>query len=219
MTLRLESLPNELIWVILEYIPPIDLFRMFYNLNERFNQIVRSIHFRFNLLYTNQNEYNYYRQNILPNIEYSWIESIYVDDINDRLCSINLFKNLQSLTIYRLRTETIFLLATEILPELKQLNSLRLHSEFQLKEQDISALINVIFSEKLESLTYCHLGFQDHGFINFDALDSKHPTLTLKKLVIDRWCRLRDFVRLLNFIPNITHLTVRLFDLNTKGYV
>lgn len=214
---RLEDLPNELLWLILEYIPSIDLFHTFFNLNQRFNTILRLIHFRLNLSYTNKNQFNYYLNTILPNIEPNWIESFYIDDITNRLQSISICNNLRSLTIHHLRTENIDLLAREVLPELKQLDYLRLYSEFILKESDITSLTNVIFSEQLPSLTYCHFGFQDFGRMIFDHLNAANKTLSLKTLVIDQWCHLRDFIRLLHFIPNIQRLTIRLFDSNTKG--
>jgi len=214
---RLEDLPNELLWLILEYIPSIDLFRTFFNLNQRFNTILRLIHFRLNLFYTNKTEFNYYLNTILPNITSDWIESFYIDDITNRLHSISICKNLRSLTIQHLRTENIDLLAKNVLPELKQLDYLRLHSEFILKDSDVSLLTNVIFSDQMPLLRYCYLLFQDFGRMSFDHLDAVNKTLSLKTLVIDQWCRLRDFIRLLHFIPNIQRLTVRLFDSNTKG--
>jgi hypothetical protein len=86
-----------------------------------------------------------------------------------------------------------------------------------LKELDVNLLTNVIFSEQMPVLTYCYLGFQDFGRISFDHLDTTNRTLSLKTLVIDQWCRLRDFIRLLYCIPNIQRLTVRLFDSDTTG--
>jgi hypothetical protein len=216
MNNQLEDLPNELLWFIMEYIPPIDLFHTFFNLNQRFNTILRSIHFRLNLLFTNNKQYNYFLNTILPNIQSNWIESFYIDDISSRLYSINILENLRSLTIYHLHTKNLVLLSNTILPKLKQLDSLRLYSEFILKEWDVNSLTNVIFSEQMPSLTYCYLAFQN-GQMIFDHLNSTNKTLSLKTLVIDQWCRLRDFIRLLHFIPNIRHLTVRLFDSNPKG--
>ncbi len=53
--------------------------------------------------------------------------------------------------------------------------------------------------------------------MSFDHLDRINQTLSLKTLIIDQWCHLRDFIQLLYFIPNIQRLTIRLFDSNTKG--
>jgi hypothetical protein len=214
---RLEELPNELIWFIMEYIPPLDLFEIFFNLNQRFNKILYLINYRLNLLYTNKKQFDYFLHTILPNIQFNRIQSLYIDDIPNRLNLIKIFLNLQSLTIDHLRTENLDLLAKNILPELKQLNYLRLSSDFILKKADVNALTNVIFSEQLSSLTYCYFGFQDFGRMTFDHLDRIHQTLSLKTLVIDQWCHLRDFIQLLYFIPNIQRLTVRLFDSNIKG--
>ncbi|CAF2872891.1 unnamed protein product [Rotaria sp. Silwood2] len=219
MKSRLEQLPNELLWLILEYIPPIDLFRKLFNLNQRFNTILRLIHYRFNIFYTNENQFNYYFNIILPNIVYNSIESLYIDDITNRVYSINKCRHLRSLTIHHLHTENIDLLANSILLELKHLNYLRLYTEFRLKNQDVNSLTNVIFSQQMPSLTYCYLGFQDYSRLSFDHLDTKNKTLSLKTLVVDQWCRFSDFIRLLHFIPNIKRLTVRLFDSNTKGTI
>lgn len=215
---RLEDLPNEILWIIIEYIPAMDLFHTFYNLNQRFNIILRLIHYRFNLLYTNKNQFNYFLDQILDNIEINYIESFYIDDISSRLNVINKFQNLISLTIYHLRTKNLGLLANSVLPKLIQLNSLRLYSEFTLKDSDINSLTNVIFSNQMSSLVYCYLAFQDFGQMTFNHLNINDKNISLKHLIIDQWCRLKDFVQLLYFIPNIQYLTVRLFDLNTKVY-
>ncbi|CAF1091582.1 unnamed protein product [Rotaria sordida] len=216
---RLEQLPNELLWLILEYISPIDLFHKFFNLNQRFNTILRLIHYRFNLLYTNQNQFKFFLNIILPNIEYNWIESLYIDDITNRLYIINKCQYLRSLTIHHLHTENINLLVNNVLLELKQLNYLHLYTEFRLRDHDVNSLTYIIFSQQMPSLTYCYLDFQDYSRMSFDHLDITNKTLSLKTLVIDQWCRLRDFIRLLHFIPNIKRLTVRLFDSNTKGTI
>jgi hypothetical protein len=217
MNNRLEELPNELIWFIMEYIPPFDLFQTFFNLNQRFNTILYLINFRLNLLYTNKKQFDYFLNIIRPNIQLNRIESLYIDDISNRLDSIKFLKNLRSLTIDHLHTENLDLLAKNILPEFQQLNYLRLSSDFILKTEDVNSLTNVIFSKQLSSLTYCYFSFQDFGRMSFDHLDRINQTLSLKTLIIDQWCHLRDFIQLLYFIPNIQRLTIRLFDSNTKG--
>ena len=180
-------------------------------------QLVHLIHFRFNLSYTNQNEFDYFRNIILPNTEYSWTESLYIDDIINRLNLIVIFKRLRSLTINHLQTKNIHLLTNTVLPELKQLDRLSLHSDFVLKSSDINLLTAVIFSEQMSSLTYCCLGFYDNDLMTFDHLDTKHRTLSLITLVIDQWCRLTDLIRLLHAIPNIQRLTVRLLYSRIRG--
>jgi len=201
----------------MEYIPPFDLFQTFFNLNQRFNTILYLINFRLNLLYTTKKQFDYFLNIIRPNIQLNRIESLYIDDISNRLDSIKFLKNLRSLTIDHLHTENLDLLAKNILPEFQQLNYLRLSSDFILKTEDVNSLTNVIFSEQLSSLTYCYFSFQDFGRMSFDHLDRINQTLSLKTLIIDQWCHLRDFIQLLYFIPNIQRLTIRLFDSNTKG--
>lgn len=217
MASMLEDMPNELLWFTFEYLPAIDLFRAFYSLNERFNTILRLVHYRFNLLYINQNQYKYFQDIVLPNIKYNRVESLHIDDIANRICSINQYRSLRSLTIHDLHTENIDYLANNVLFELTQLKYLRLHSEFTLSDSDVNALTKVIFSEQMPSLIYCNLSFQDFGRMTFNHLNAKNKTSSLKTLVINQWCRLRDFIQLLHFIPNIQHLTVRLFDSMTKG--
>jgi hypothetical protein len=168
-------------------------------------------------LCTNKNQFNYLLDTVLPNIEWNWIETVYIDDIINRIDTINRFKNIRSLTIHHLHTESLDLLARHVLPELKQLDYLRLYSDFILKDDDVQSLTHVILSQQMPSLTYCYLAFQDFGCMTFDHLDRTNRTLSLKTLVIDQWCRLRGFIQLLHFIPNIQRLTVRLFESNTKG--
>ena len=217
MKKQLEDLPNEVVWSILEYMSPIDAFVAFFDLNQRFNQLLRSAHFRSNLQYVSQTQYNYYLRTILPNIELAWIESLSVDDITNRLDSIRLSCCLRSLTLQHLRTESINNLAKHILPKLKQLKRLYLHSEYVLKDEDVNCLSTVIFSEKIASLTHCQLAFQEFGCMNFNHLAATNRNITLKTLIIDQWCRLNDFTKLLVLTPNIRRLTVRLFVINPKA--
>lgn len=119
--------------------------------------------------------------------------------------------------IDHVHTDHLSLLAKEILPELKQLDHLHLHSDFILKNTDVNQLTQVIFSEKMSSLKYCYFAFEDFGRMSFDHLDRTNRTLSLQTLIIDQWCHLRDFIQLLHYIPAIQRLTVRLFNSNTKG--
>ena len=217
MASRFEDLPNELVWFIMEYIPPIDLFQTFFNLNQRLNTMICLIHFRFNLFFTKNNQFDYFRRTILPAIQSDWIESFYLDDISNRLDSIKICQNLRSLIINHLHTDHLHLLAKDILPEFKQLTYLQLHSDFILKNADVNELTLVIFSEKMPSLTYCYIAFEDFGRMSFDHLDRTNRTFSLQTLIINQWCHLRDFIQLLHYIPNIQRLTVRLFNSNTKG--
>ena len=213
----LESLPNEVLWLLLEYLPAIDLFRSFYDLNQRLNTILRSMHYRLDLVHLNKSEMDNFVQTMLLNVKRLQIESIYLDDIAERLFWIHACRNLRSLTMHNLRTKMIPPLAKQILVELKMLDNLRLYSEFTLEDDDVMILTRTIFSDQMPSLTYCHLAFENFEKIRFDHLSPENRSLSLRSLVIDQWCLLRDFLRLLLFIPNIQRLTVRLSDSDSKG--
>lgn len=216
METRFDDLPNELIWFIMEYIPILELFPIFFNLNQRFNQILSSIRYQLNFSYINQTEYRQFLQTILPHIQIPFIESISIDDISNRLYTTKKFTHLRSLTIAHLRSDNLYQLARTILPDLKQLTRLRLYSEFVLNENDVNRLTDVILSDEMPSLTYCYLAFQDFGRIRFDHVNKTKQNLVLKTLIVDQWCRLRDFIQLLHFVPNIQRLTVRLYDSPSK---
>lgn len=217
MSSSLESLPNEVLWLSWEYLPAIDLFRSFHNLNQRFNTILHSMHYRLDLLHLNKSEMNYFLGTILPHVERQRIESIFLDDIAERLFWIHSCQHLRSLTIRNLRPMSIEPVTRHILVELKMLNYLCLQSEFTLRDEDLNVLTSTIFSDRMPSLTYCHLAFENFEKIRFDHLSTNNRSLSLKSLVFDQWCRLRDFIRLLHFVPNIKRLTVRLFDSDSKG--
>ena len=217
MVQQLEDLPNELLRLFMEYLPSPDLFRGFFDLNQRLNTILRSLHYRIDVRQTNRSEFDFVVGGVLPNIDLHWIESLYINDIMDRLHSIEPCKHLRSLAIHHLRTQTIARLANHVLPTLKKLTHLRLSSELALKDSDVNILTAVVFSVQMPSLTFCHFAFEDFGHMKFDHLTTTNRSLSLKCLIIDHWCGLRDFLQLLHCVPNIHQLTVRLFDHDLYG--
>lgn len=212
MKTTFEDLPNELISIVFEFLPIVELFRGFFQVQRRFDEILRSIFHRFDLIFANENEIEYFRKKILPNVDFLRIESISIDDVDDRLVLIRNFSNLRSVKIERFRSEIFDDFVETILPTLKNLTRLFLHTEFEIVPNKINRLTKLLFSNELSSLNFCHLALENFDEIRFDHLDLSCRNPTLKILILDQWCRLRDFHRLLRHIPAIERLTVRLFN-------
>jgi hypothetical protein len=65
--MNLESMPDEILLEIFDYISGYDLIYSFYNLNHRFNSIIHGIHFNLDLSYVQQKTFLYICHYILPN--------------------------------------------------------------------------------------------------------------------------------------------------------
>lgn len=64
---NLESMPDEILLEIFDYIPGYDIIYSFYNLNQRFNSIIHGIRLYLDLSYVQQKTFLYICHNILPN--------------------------------------------------------------------------------------------------------------------------------------------------------
>ncbi|CAF0905732.1 unnamed protein product [Rotaria sordida] len=65
--MNLESMPDEIILEIFDYISSCDLIYSFYNLNQRFNSIIDGIHLHLDLSYVQQKKFLFTCHYILPN--------------------------------------------------------------------------------------------------------------------------------------------------------
>lgn len=88
----LETLPNEILMNIFQYFDARDLFRAFYNLNNRFNEILQSLHYlSLTLIKFDSNEMNDF------NIFAPYIYNLVIDHAVN--IDLSPFKNLHRLTL------------------------------------------------------------------------------------------------------------------------
>ena len=147
---RLEFLPNEIFMEIFQHFDARDIFRMFYNLNNRFKNLLQSLNDL--LIVLRQVNSKKMHANIDPRC---------VRTLNsDRLIDINLkdYSNLRRLKLYRLTLEQLDRLDPVALPHLEDLciYSESLH-QFRLDLFDEFNHCFKIFSNGYPKLTSCSL--------------------------------------------------------------
>jgi hypothetical protein len=138
-----EDLPNELIIEIFDYTKISDLSNGFWNLNQRFNQLVRSLRYLSLNLTKNQTYESYFFAQQIIRLVIVTLDQI--DFIR--------FSNLRTLIINWGNEYHLKEIRSEILPNLIYL-SLPISFDYQLKHQ----LTSEIFSNRFTSLRYVDLG-------------------------------------------------------------
>ncbi|CAF4517944.1 unnamed protein product, partial [Didymodactylos carnosus] len=89
-----SSLPNELYALIFLYLKSIDLIYSFFNLNDRFNNLIYPFLCAIDLSNVDERSLEKYHQTILPKVQH-YIKAIKVDDKNvDSVPIIIIFKNI-----------------------------------------------------------------------------------------------------------------------------
>jgi hypothetical protein len=170
MNRNLELLPNEILIKIFEYIDARELYRGFYNLNSRLNQLIRSSNrLSLTLSQSDRNE----------NIDYEIISSqIYTLIVNQGAGVILAhFTNVRRLILFWLPDNVLDKLLVDILPHLKLLH---------ISSRSLTSVCwridfyDKIFTNGFPQLKFCSLADMD---IKKDYLESSHtPALTVLKL-------------------------------------
>jgi hypothetical protein len=216
--MSLETLANELLLEVFEFLTTNDRLHAFHNLNHRFSSLL-SISFQtINLDMRSMSKCNF-----------SIIYRHYLPAIVDQVVSLRLtgsadgppqteffvfsdlvirqFYCLRSLSLYHLRQgETLRNILVDLhqLPQLSHLNIIDCH--LFLDHAIKLDIINGIWS--LPKLTHCHLGltFADENYF----ISTKVVSLSLKHLFIPNLlCRLNEMARLFNNTPNLWYFCVR----------
>ena len=170
MNFDLESLPNEILIKIFECNDARDLYRAFYNLNSRLNQLIRSCNrLRITLSQSDRNE------NIDDEIKSA---QIYTLIVNPRAGVILAHcTNVRRLILFWLPDNVLDKLLVDILPhlELLHISSRSLSSKCSTVD-----FYDKIFTNGFPQLKFCSLADMD---IKKDYLQSSHtPALTVLKL-------------------------------------
>lgn len=190
---RFELMSDEIIMKIFEYIPLIDLFNAFVNLNFRLNFLLR--HIRLGIFIHQNDDKN---KLLLDALYYFSKQIIFIHIDHYPLLNLKCFPNLRSLIVY--------------LPTKIQLLSINSHSMPHLSrlwlgiinKNDQKIIFNILFgNEQFFKLTFCNL-FE----INF--IDNLYPFKLFKNLRIlsITTCSMKDFIILLSLLPNLYQLEI-----------
>jgi hypothetical protein len=185
--ITIERLPDELWLEVFSYIPYLDLFRAFSNLNQRINGILRSKRIKLRL----RTKLSYQKSKILLETLPEYIIGLSIEYYNQDI-DLSPFKNLLSLHIGHATDQQLTLIQSNYFKYLNQLNIVVFPKDYQLG--------NILFNQnQFNYLTTC-------WFPNFDLYfqhnESYQPCLTLRSLRLN-YCHKNTFFKLLNFLPNL----------------
>lgn len=214
--MNLETLANELLLDVFEFLPIVYLFHAFNGLNCRFNTLI-SI-FTQNCRYIDcrsmsKNQLDSICQRYLPSSKHRII-SLHLSNGNetpqqiDRFFSHNLkfdqFIHLQSLSLYHLCSEKMMKKIMADCNHLPNLTHLKLSQcYFRYQQKDILYMINSIWS--LPKLTHCHFDVNfrwQTSFIAPTVISSSLECLCIQG--VD--CHLNDLIRLFDHTIQLRYL-------------
>lgn len=215
--MKLESLANELLLDLFEYFDTINLFRIFFGLNLRFNNLLLSYFHRYylDLRSISKHDFDIACQQYLPSI-INQIISLHISD--DELpdlskiflshdFTLNRFNHLQSISFYHIySSDTLrqLIRSCHYLPHLTQLNMIG--CEFKQSEDEIF-WINNIWS--LSKLTYYHNDTPTRHLILSKVLTETSPSiknLSLRMLA----CYFHDLTWLFKCTPHLQRLSAHI---------
>jgi hypothetical protein len=214
--MNLESLANELLLDLFDFLSTAHLLRAFNGLNSRFNTLIS--HFirasrRIDCRSMSKGQLDFVCQKHLPSIAHRIISLSLSDDDEtpqqiDRFLSHGLkldqFIHLRSLSFYHFRSEEIMKNIMISWCHLHHLTHLKFSEcYFRYKANDVLHMVNSIWS--LSKLTHCHLDITFRWRPSFVA-----PTVTsssLESLFIQGIdCQLNDLTRLFQHTTRLRHL-------------
>jgi hypothetical protein len=231
---RLECLPNEILIYIFQHLDAQDLFRAFYNLNFRFNTLLRSLNYlSLTLLKYNSNEINDY--DILAPYVYTLILDYAVD------IDLNHFVNIHRLILISPTSNQLNQVLCNTLPCLEHLS---IGYEHFLFSYYIPDLCQKIFSDGFPRLKSCslveprmleiipHLTQSTQlSFLKLDNIDiltyknilSLCPTLYLFQFTIlnqhDEFCHIQPHLNLKRMIIKFQSLVTTFSDCVMNYYL
>lgn len=214
----LESIANELILDLYEYLATVDLLRAFDGLNDRFTRLLDQ-YFRshpFNLQYISKDEFDRLTRDHLPRMANRLVSLRLADDDAtpqgvDRFFAAGLhfqqFTRLRSLNVSQLHSSQQILAQIHHLSQLTHLYITR--SSLEENPFYNADIIDAI--QRLPNLTDCYLDIshRSDGCSSITSIVS--PTLTSISLpYLD--CHVNQFISLIGFISTLQFLQVRIDD-------
>ena len=202
-----KLLPNEILLMMFEYLNVYDLLQSFYNLNQRFNNLIQSMPlYHINLSnIERKGVFDYHQYSVIPKIQYQQNETAIVLDIDDDLCNciriLDQLKlmNLKSLRIKNLNEDSSTYLLS-ILPIFTQLTYLRIQSKVSLNLDQFLQLIT------MPSLKQFQLLFLNYYYPAYASIESQIPLSNIEDLCVYRYFRIQQFQELLRYLPKLKRL-------------
>ncbi|CAF0744678.1 unnamed protein product [Adineta ricciae] len=160
----IEHFPNELLLDLFEYIDIRDLFDGFWNLNTRFNHLLRSSHkLALNLERNDQNSIDFFSNQITQLILNTW-ENV----------DLKQFPNVQSLIIHHMTYDQLQQLRSEVFPKLVYLSTSRL-----VEVTPMSQLAQRLFSNEFPNMRSVDL-----SLVEIPHLRTWYQSLTLRTVTV-----------------------------------
>ncbi|CAF3194320.1 unnamed protein product, partial [Rotaria sp. Silwood2] len=215
-----EDLSNELLCEIFDYLNGYELYKVFSNLNSRFEQLFHSSFFLFKThfyLFENDEIMNIFKQFMFFNrhqifsirvnfifYDSSFFSSFLFDSSFDRLESI-FFKNIKSDTI---------------IPILSNLSCLPNFFSLTIETSNVIEKINDIYRLifVLPKLKYYRISCNSHHQSITLPLAMNNQFSPIEYLVIDHYCSLNELASLISYTPQLRRLTlhkIKKNDLNS----
>jgi len=195
---------DEILIEIFEYIPLIDLFNGFVNLNFRLNILLRDVRLGICLDQNNENCTKYF----LNILYYFCKQIIYIHIDHYPLLNLKKFSNLRSLIIYLPTKIQLLSINNRFLSNLS-----RLWIGIINKNDQIILWKNLFGNKQFKKLYFCNF-FQ----INFNEqnFNSYQICLNIKKLFITN-ISTKDFLFILLLLPNLYQLEICISDVLLKS--
>ncbi|CAF0747098.1 unnamed protein product [Adineta ricciae] len=210
---KLESLANETILEIFDYLRPIDIIRAFELLNERFQILIIQRSYHVNLsMNLSLNDFNEYCSIILPNY-CSSIHSIYLSNSETCGCMSLFFQRFPHVEAIFPNLRTMIFIDpndndySQII-KIKQLTTVHLKFS-QVYEQKIH--LAALFDNP--NLQTCILSYDD-----LLPIQKFRSNSSLKRLVLDNFY-INDFHLLFYLYPSLEHLAINRLLVNFHGYL
>ena len=216
--MKFESLPNEIILDLFDYFDGIELFDLFYELNQRFTWLLYRQYrtFRLNFTSISKRKFDFICQQHLPNLTehvYSLSLSNGIETIQQIEIfllfqpSIENFLHLQSLTLSYLDTYEIII---KIIRQCSRIHHLKFYRcNFTIKRSDFQSIIDGIWS--LTNLIHCEMDDISErrlGFCIPTKISTSLQRLTWIKFIV----KLNEINTLYEYTPNLRHLSISISD-------
>ncbi|CAF4935467.1 unnamed protein product, partial [Rotaria sp. Silwood1] len=187
---KFEHLPNELILICFDYFDFYWLYELFFDLNQRLNELIlyqakiyinlKSIrHEKFLAFCLKLNQLIIISQNYPLSI-HTWSEDRFNLIFNDDLTK-DKFSKLKSISISNIKVTTLnYILFDETIKLYETLERLSLESEISGEDYGIEGFCSKLISSKMKLLKYLHLNFEPYSCGCEHGLQSRDDYVNLK---------------------------------------
>jgi len=204
-----EDFPNEIIYETLEYLDPVHIYQGFFNLNTRFQNLIKYLNVPIKINYSTLSKsifQNYYTDFIIP-IQHR-IKTLHISDpitieyIFPITENIIIYSQLQTLFLDNIESEYLENLLSR-LTVLSNLSSLTIHVGRGTNKINI---YNLIF--QLPVLKYCKLSFEDHTPLGSLPI-STNISSPIEHLLIEDNYDINEVDALLSYVPQLRRLSIQ----------